>query len=79
MNAVYGEHCVSVATVKQWSKWFPGHVHVKDDDWPGQVHYAIVPEATTWVDAILKENLRVTIDGIAETVYINHGSVHTIL
>jgi hypothetical protein len=68
MGAMDGKQCVSVVTMKEWSKRFSeGQVSVKDDDWLGQV------------DEIETGNQRVTADGNAETVNISYGSVHTIL
>jgi hypothetical protein len=68
MSAMDGKQCVSVVTMKEWSKRFSeGRVSVKDDDWLGQV------------DEIETGNQRVTAEGNAKTVNISYGSVHTIL
>ncbi len=54
MTAVYGEHCISLATVKRWSKRFrEGRESCKDDPRPGQSHLAITPNTIAQVDELI--------------------------
>ena len=80
MTAVYGEHCISLATVKRWSKRFTeGHESCKDDPRPVQSHLAITPDTTAQVDELIRQERRISIDELTERVNISHGSVHTII
>lgn len=80
MTAVYGEHCMSLATVKRWSKRFTeGRESCKDDPRPGQSHLAITPDTIAQVDELIRQERRISIDELAERVKISHGSVHTII
>ena len=80
MTAVYCEHCISLATVKRWSKRFrEGRESCKDDPRPGQSHLAITPNTIAQVDELIRQERRIRIDKLAERVNISHGSVHTII
>lgn len=80
MTAVYGEHCISLATVKRWSKRFrEGRESCKDNPRPGQSHRAITTDTIAQVDQLIRQERRIGIDELAELVHISHGSVHTII
>ena len=46
---------------------------------PGQVHRVVTPEAIAAVEAIMKENCRVTVNEIAAHLDTSHGSAHQII
>ncbi|GFT81410.1 hypothetical protein TNCV_3672891 [Trichonephila clavipes] len=55
INAVYCEHCISLATLNRKSKRFKqGRESCKDDLRPGQSHLAITPNAITQVDELIR-------------------------
>jgi len=71
---------MSVTTqVYKWSRKFPNGVSsVKDSPRPDQAHRIVTPEAIAAVDAIVKENHRVTVHKIAAHLDMSHGSAHHI-
>jgi hypothetical protein len=52
---------------------------VTDSPRPGQAHQIVTPEATAAVEAIVKENCRVTVNEIAVHLVMSHGSAHHIV
>jgi len=55
---------------------------VTDSPRPGQAHPVVTPEAIAVVEAIVKENRRVTVNDIAAHLDMSHGSaqhIHDIL
>jgi len=52
---------------------------VTDCPRPGQAHRLVTPEAITAVEAIVKENRRVTANEIAGYLDMSHGSAHHIV
>jgi len=52
---------------------------VTDSPRPGQAHPVVTPEATAAVEAIVKENRRVTVNEIAAHLDVSHGSVYHII
>ena len=52
---------------------------VTDSPRPGQAHQIVTPEATAAVEAIVKENCRVTVNEIAVHLVMGHGSAHHIV
>ena len=46
---------------------------------PGQAHQVVTPEAIAAVEAIVKENRRVTANEIAAHLDMSHGSAHHIV
>ena len=52
---------------------------VTDSPRPGQVHRVVTPEAVAVVEAILKENRRVTVNEIAAHLDKSHGSAQRIV
>ena len=49
---------------------------VTDSPRPGQAHRVVTPEVTAAVEAIEKENRRVTVNEIAAYLDMSHGSAH---
>jgi len=52
---------------------------VTDCPRPGKAHRVVTPEAIAAVEAILKENRRVTVNEIAAHLDMCHGSAHRIV
>jgi len=52
---------------------------VTDSPRPGQAHRVVTSEAIAAVEAIVKENLRVTVNEIAAHMDMSHGSAHHIV
>ena len=66
MKVQYGDACLSVQQVYEWTrKFMNGISSVTDSPRPGQVHRIVTREANAAVEAIVKENRRVTLDEIA--------------
>jgi len=53
-----------------------GTSSVTDCPRPGQAHRVVTPEAIAAVEAIVKENRRVTVNEIAAHMDMSHGSAH---
>jgi len=51
---------------------------VTDFPRPGQTHRVVTPETIAAVEAIVKENRRVTVNEIAAHMDMSHGSAHHI-
>ena len=52
---------------------------VTDSPRPGQAHRVVTPDAIAAVEAILKDNRRVTVTEIAAHLEMSHGSAHHIV
>ena len=52
---------------------------VTDSPRPGQAHRVMTPEATAAVEAIVRENLCVTVNEIAAHLHMSRGSAHHIV
>jgi len=80
MKVQYGDACLSLQQVHEWTrKFMHGISSVTDYPRPGQAHRVVTPEAIAAVEAIVKENRRVTVNGITAHLYISHGSAHHIV
>jgi len=80
MEVQYGDACLSLQQVYEWSrKFLNGVSSVTDSPRPGQAHRVVTPEAIAAVEAILKENRRVTVHEIAAHLDKSHGSAHHIV
>ena len=76
----YGDACLSLQQVYEWSRKFVNGVSsVTDSPRPGQAHRAVTPEAIAAVEAIVKENHRITVHEIATHLDMGHGSAHRIV
>jgi hypothetical protein len=59
MEVQYGDACLSLQQVYEWSrKFLNGVSSVTDSPRPGQAHRVVTPEAIAAVEAIVKENSR---------------------
>jgi len=56
-----------------------GFSSVTDFPRPGQTNRVVTPEAISAVEAIVKENRRVTVNEIAAHLDMSHGSAHHIV
>ena len=52
---------------------------VTDSPRPGQAHPVVTPEGIAAVEAIVKENRRVTVNEIVAHLDMSHGSAHHIV
>jgi hypothetical protein len=52
---------------------------VTDSPRPAKANRIVIPEATAAVEAIVKENLRVTVNEIAAHLDMSHESAHRII
>ena len=61
MFAVYGKHCMPLASVHEWQKRFrEGRTSLQDDSSPGQAHLAITPDVIARIHGLIQENRRIT-------------------
>ena len=66
MKVQYSDACLSLQQVYKWTrKFMNGISSVTDSPRPGRAHQVVTPEATAAVEAIVKENRRVTVNEIA--------------
>jgi len=66
MKVQYDDACLSLQQVYEWTrKFMNGISSVTDSPRPGQAHGVVRPEAIAAVEAIVKENRRVTVNEIA--------------
>ena len=57
MEVQYGDACLSLQQVYEWTRKFMNGVSsVTDSPRPGQAHRVVTPEGTEAVEAIVKEN-----------------------
>ena len=77
MEVQYGDACLSLQQVYEWTRKFvKGISSVTDSPGPGQAHRVVTPETIAAVEAIVKENRRVTVNEIAAHLDTSHGSAH---
>ena len=63
MKVQCGEACLSLQQVYEWNrKFMNGISSVPDSPRPGQAHRVLTPEGIAAVEAIVKENRRVTMN-----------------
>jgi hypothetical protein len=80
MEVQYGDACLPLQQVYEWSrKFLNGVSSVTDSPRPGQAHRVVKPETVRAVEAIGKENRRVTVHEIAANLDMSHGSAHHIV
>jgi transposase len=76
----YGYACLSLQQVYEWTrKFMKGISSVRDSPRPGQAHRVVTPDAIAAVEAIVKENRRLTVNEIASHLDMSHGSAHHIV
>ena len=74
MKVQYGDACLSLQQLYKWTrKFMNGISSVTGCPRPGQAHRVVTPEATAAVEAIVKENRRVTVKEIAAHLDMSHG------
>jgi len=80
MKVQYGDARLSLQQVYEWTRKFMDSISSETDS-PrhGQAHSVVTSEAIAAVEAILKENRRVTMNETAAHVDMSHGSAHNIV
>ena len=69
MKVQYGDTCLSLQQLYEWfTKFMNGISSVTDSPRPGQAHPVVTPEAIAAVEAIVRENRRVTLNEIVAHV-----------
>jgi len=62
--------CLSLQQVYEWTrKFMNGISSVTDSPRPGQAHPVVTPEGIAAVEAVVKENRRVTVNGITKIIF----------
>jgi hypothetical protein len=80
MKVEYGDACLSLQQVYEWTKKFMNVISsVADSPRPGQEDKVVTPEAIGEVEGIVKENRRVTVNEIAAYLVMSHGSAQHIV
>ena len=80
MKVQYGDACLSLQQVYEWTrKSMNGISYVTDSPRPGQAHRVVTPESIAAVEAIVKENRRVTVNEMAAHLDMSHGLQHHIV
>ena len=80
MKVQYGDACLSLQQVYEWTRKFLNSISsVTDSPRPGQAHHVVTPDAIAAVEAIVKENRCVTVNEIAAHLDMSHGSAHHII
>jgi len=66
MKVQYDDACLPLQQVYEWTRKFMNSISsVTDSPLPGQAHRVVTPEAIAAVEAIVKENHRITVNEIA--------------
>ena len=80
MKVQYGDVCLSLQQVYECTRKFTNGISsVTDCPRPGQAHPVVTTEDIAAVEAIVKENRRVTVNEIAAHLDMSHGSAHHIV
>ena len=80
MKVQYGVVCLSPQQVYQCTRQFMNAISsVTDSPRPGQAHRVVTPEGIAAVEAILKENRRVTANETAVHLDVSLVSAHHIV
>ena len=80
MKAQYSDACLSTQQVHKWTTKFMNSISsVTDSPQPGQAHRVVTPEAIAGVEAIMKENCRITVNETAAHLDMSHGSAHHVV
>ena len=75
MNVQYGDAYLSLQQVYEWTRKFMNGIScVTDSSRLGQAHRVVTAEAIAAVEAIVKENRRVTVNETAAHLDMSHGS-----
>ncbi|GBL92181.1 hypothetical protein AVEN_91520-1 [Araneus ventricosus] len=80
IKEVYGEQCLSRCTIFRWyQRYEVGRENIKDLPRPGQAHVVINCAPISAVDALIRQNRRITTREIAVELSISKGPVHHII
>jgi len=80
MKVQHGDVCLSLQQVyERTGKFMNGISSVTDSPRPGQAHRVVTPEAIAAVEAIVKDNRRVTVNEMAAHLDMSHGSAQNIV
>jgi len=80
MKVQYGDACLSLQQLYEWTRKFMNCISsVTDSLRHGQAHPVVTPQAIAAVEAIVKENRRVTVNEIAAHLDMSHGKAHHIV
>jgi hypothetical protein len=80
MKVQYGEACLSLQQMYEWSRKFRNSVtSMADAPRSGQAHRVLTPESIAAAEAIVMDNRRVTLNEIAANLNISYGSAHHII
>ena len=80
MQRQYGPSCMSRANFNKWGQAFKdGRESITDDLRSGRPVDVSTPEAVQAVEGLIRSDRRVTLDEIATSLDISHGTVHTIV
>jgi len=80
MKVQYGDAFLSLQHVYEWTrKFMTGISSVTDSPRPGQAHQVVTPQAIEAVEAIMKENHRITVNEIAAHLDMSYGPAHHIV
>ena len=75
MKVQYGDACLSLQQVYEWTRKFMNDINsVTDSPRPGQAHPVVTPEVIKAVEAIVKENRRVTVNEITSHLDMSRAS-----
>ena len=68
MKVQYGDACLSLQQVYEWTRKFVNGISsVTDSPPPGQAHRVVTTEAIATIETTVKENRRVTVNEIARS------------
>jgi len=80
MEVQYGDACLSLQQVYEWNRKSMNSISsVTDSPRPGQAHPVVTPDTITAVEAIVKENRRVTVNEITAHLDMRHGPAYHIV
>jgi hypothetical protein len=80
MEVQYGDVCLSLQQVCEWTrKFLNGVSSVADSSRPGQAHRVLTPKAIAAVEAIVKDSRRLTEHEIAAHLDMSDESAHHIV
>ena len=80
LQTVYGDHTLSKTAVYEWIKRFKdGRESLEDDSRSGRPVSSKSDQNLKSVEKLVEENRRITVEEVAATLGISHGSAHEIL
>ena len=80
MKVQCGDACLSLQQVYQWTgKSMNGISSVTDCPRPSQARRVVTPEGSAAVEAIVKENGRVTVNEMAARLDMSHGTAQHVV